>query len=258
MNKQECDVLRTLLTEPFVNQRILAETAGHSLGVINRSVKNLTEAGYLNANMQPTKQAKQLCRQRAPKNAVILAAGFGMRMVPINLETPKALLEVNGEPLIKRTIRQLHDVGITEIYIVVGFMKEQFEYLIDEYGVELIVNPYYASKNNIWSLKLALDKLSNSYIIPCDIWCAKNPFRRCELSSWYMASDASDSDSNIKVNRGGELVTVPKSKGGNAMIGISYLLEKDCTVLRDRIGLLCQDDSGEGSTRFRHRGDKYL
>ena len=40
MNKQECDVLRTLLTEPFVNQRILAETAGHSLGVINRSVKS--------------------------------------------------------------------------------------------------------------------------------------------------------------------------------------------------------------------------
>ncbi len=247
MNKQECDVLRTLLTEPFVNQRILAETAGHSLGVINRSIKNLTEAGYLNANMQPTKQAKQLCRQRAPKNAVILAAGFGMRMVPINLETPKALLEVNGEPLIKRTIRQLHDVGITEIYIVVGFMKEQFEYLIDEYGVELIVNPYYASKNNIWSLKLALDKLSNSYIIPCDIWCAKNPFRRCELSSWYMASDASDSDSNVRVNRGGELVTVPKSKGGNAMVGISYLLEKDCTVLRDRIGLLCQDERNHGN-----------
>lgn len=246
MNKQECDVLRTLLTEPFVNQRILAENAGHSLGVINRSVKNLTENGYLNENMQPTEQAKQICRQRAPKNAVILAAGFGMRMVPINSETPKALLEVNGEPLIERTLRQLHESGITEIYVVVGFMKEQFEYLIDEYGVELIVNPCYASKNNIWSLKLALDKLSNSYIIPCDIWCAKNPFWRCELNSWYMVSDAADSDSNIRVNRGGELAAVPKNKGGNAMVGISYLLKKDCENLRNRIGLLCQDERNHG------------
>lgn len=242
MNKQECDVLRALFAKPFINQRILAETAGHSLGIINRSIKNLTETGYLDENMQPTKQAKQICRQRAPRNAVILAAGFGMRMIPINLETPKALLEVNGEPLIERTIRQLHDAGITEIYVVVGFMKEQFEYLIDEFGVELVVNPQYAAKNNIWSLRLVLDKLSNSYIIPCDIWCAQNPFIRYEMNSWYMVSDRMDNDSSVRVNRSMELVTVPGNGSGNTMIGIAYLLEEECEILRKRIELMCRNE----------------
>lgn len=242
MNRQECDVLRALFAKSFINQRILAETAGHSLGIINRSIKSLMEAGYLDENMQPTESAKQICRQRAPRNAVILAAGFGMRMIPINLETPKALLEVNGEPLIERTIRQLHDAGITEIYVVVGFMKEQFEYLIDEFGVELVVNPQYAAKNNIWSLRLVLDRLSNSYIIPCDIWCAQNPFSRYEMNSWYMVSDRMDNDSSVRVNRSMELVTVSGNGSGNTMIGIAYLLEEECEILRKRIELMCRNE----------------
>lgn len=96
-----------------------------------------------------------------------------MRMVPINMEIPKALLEVKGEPLIERIIKQLHEVGISEIHVVVGFMKEKFEYLIDEYGVDLIVNPEYAVKNNMHTLKRAMQYFSNTYIIPCDIWCKK-------------------------------------------------------------------------------------
>lgn len=75
--------------------------------------------------------------------------------------TPKGLLEVNGEPLIERAIRQLQEVGIREIYVVVGFLKERYEYLIDEFGVELIVNPDYVGKNNLYSLKLALPHLAN-------------------------------------------------------------------------------------------------
>ena len=58
---------------------------------------------------------------------MILAAGYGMRMVPINVEVPKGLLEIKGEPLIERLICQLHEVGVSEIDIVVGFMKEQYE-----------------------------------------------------------------------------------------------------------------------------------
>lgn len=86
-------------------------------------------------------------KQRTPQRAVILAAGFGMRMVPINTEMPKGLLEVNGEALIERIIKQLHEVGIIEIYVVAGFMKEKYEYLIDEYDVELVVNADYVAKN---------------------------------------------------------------------------------------------------------------
>ena len=93
-----------------------------------------------------THKSRKILQQNKPQNAVILAAGFGMRMVPINTEVPKGLIEINGEPLIERLIKQLHEVGIENIYIVVGFLKEQYEYLIDKYSVRLIVNPDYVHK----------------------------------------------------------------------------------------------------------------
>ena len=143
MNNSKQDILNNLIKEPFINQRILAAQTGHSLGIVNRSIKELISEGYLDEEIRPTEKTLREAKEKAPKNAIILAAGFGMRMVPINTETPKGLLEIKGERLIERTIRQLHEVGITEIYVVVGFMKEQYEYLIDEYGVELIVAPDY-------------------------------------------------------------------------------------------------------------------
>ena len=164
MNKQESDVLNALLLEPFINKRILAEVSGHSLGVVNRSLKELIKMDYLDDSIRPTMKAITEFKEKTPQRAIILAAGFGMRMVPINTEMPKGLLEVNGEPLIERIIKQLHEVGIKEIYVVVGFMKEKYEYLIDEYGVELVVNSEYASKNNLHSLILVKEHLENSYI----------------------------------------------------------------------------------------------
>lgn len=233
MNKRESDILNTLLLEPFINQRILSEVSGHSLGVVNRSLKNLIKEGYVDEHIHPTEKAKLKIKTSSPKNAIILAAGFGMRMVPINTQTPKALMEVNGEPLIERTIEQLHEVGVKSIYVVVGYMKEQFEYLIDEYGVELIVNEEYAEKNNLHSLHLAASHLSNTYIIPCDIWCDRNPFHRNELYSWYMVSDLVDNESTVRVNRKMELVT--SNQGGNQMVGIAYLVEEQSRIVRERL-----------------------
>ena len=233
MNKQESDILNTLLLEPFVNQRILSEVSGHSLGVVNRSLKNLIKEGYVDEHIRPTEKAKLKIKTNSPQNAIILAAGFGMRMVPINTQTPKALMEVNGETLIERTIEQLHEVGVKNIYVVVGYMKEQFEYLIDEYGVELIVNEEYAEKNNLHSLHLASSHLSNTYIIPCDIWCDRNPFHRNELYSWYMVSDLVDNESTVRVNRKMELVT--SNQGGNQMVGIAYLVEEQSRIVRERL-----------------------
>ena len=100
MNKQESDILKTLITEPFINQRILSEESGHSLGVVNRSIKELIKTGYLDEEVQLTQKATDEFKMNAPKRAIILAAGFGMRMVPINTEVSKGLLEVNGETLI--------------------------------------------------------------------------------------------------------------------------------------------------------------
>ena len=153
MNKKEFDILRIIKQEKNVSQRKIAEITGYSLGTVNASIKKMIEKRYIYTDMKLTELAKKYIKEESPKNAIILAAGFGMRMVPINLERPKGLLEVNGETLIERIIKQLRDVGIKDIYIVVGFMKEAYEYLIDEYKVKLIINNEYVNKNNLHSLK---------------------------------------------------------------------------------------------------------
>lgn len=235
LNTQEKDILCAIYQKTYLNQRVIAEYSGHSLGIVNKSIKSLIENGYLDNDIRLTDKAKMLFKNNRPRNAIILAAGFGMRMVPINTQTPKALIEIDGETLIERIIKQLHEVGIKNIYIVVGFMKEQFEYLIDEYDVELIVNEKYTSKNNLHSLYLASDYLANSYIIPCDIWTDRNPFSKHELYSWYMVTDLVDDESDVRVNRKRELVMVSNGKGGNSMIGISYLTKKEADIVRQRL-----------------------
>lgn len=243
MKKQELDILNSLYMEPFINQRILAEMSGHSLGVVNRSIKELMKNGYLDEHAQLTSKARDEFKAKKPKNAIILAAGFGMRMVPINMTTPKALLEVNGEKLIDRLITQLQEVGITDITVVVGFMKDGFEYLIDEFGVKLVYNESYAAKNNISSLALAADKIDNTYIVPCDIWCDRNPFHRHELYSWYMVSDLVDEVSDVRVNRKMELVKVGAKDGGNGMIGISYLTGDEADTVQRKTAEMAADSS---------------
>ena len=90
-------------------------------------------------------------------------------MVPINTEVPKGLIEVNGETLIERIIKHLHEVNINEIYVVVGYLKDQFEHLTIEYpGVKLIENPYYNIYNNISSLYMARDYIENAIILDGD------------------------------------------------------------------------------------------
>ena len=245
MNKQESDILKTIFTEPFTNQRALAESSGHSLGVVNRSLKKLIRSGYLTSDVRPTNKAVKEYEEKAPRNAIILAAGFGMRMVPINLTTPKALLEVNGEPLIERIIKQLYEIGVKDITVVIGFMKESFDYLIDKYGVDLVINQEYSVKNNLSSLALVTNRISNTYIIPSDIWCNRNPFNSHELYSWYMVSDIANNESEVRVNRKMELVRVPKHVAGNAMVGITYLLEEDAKTIRENIrkaSMSCKHD----------------
>lgn len=238
MNIQQCDILLNLKKSPFVNQRSLSEQTGYSLGAVNQSLKALIADGCLSSELNLTDKAVSKIHDSSPKNAIILAAGFGMRMVPINRETPKAFVEVNGEPLIERLIRQLHDVGIYDIKIVVGFMKESFEYLIDEFGVELIVNTEYSLKNNLHSLALTSENISNTYIVPCDIWCKENPFRTAELYSWYMVTNTADSASDVRINRKMELVKADLNSCGNAMIGIAYLSRHDASQIRNSINCM--------------------
>ncbi len=239
MNIQELSILSILLENKFTTQRDMSKLSGYSLGVVNRSLKTLLDDRYIDNNFVPTAKAFDEFESKKVKSAVILAAGFGMRMVPINTETPKGLLEIKGEVLIERTIRQLHKAGINKIFVVVGFMKEKYEYLIDKFGVKLIVNPDYATKNNLYSVKCAEKYIENSYIIPCDIYCKENPYHTYEPYSWYMINNQTSVDSTFRVNRKQQIV--PTQNGGNTMIGISYIGADTADVLKQNINLLCQD-----------------
>lgn len=245
MNRQEQDILNILAGGTFSGQRELAEESGYSLGVVNRCLRSLTETGYIRADGTLTQNGQALLAENRPRRAVILAAGFGMRMVPINTETPKGLLQVHGERLIDRLIRQLHQAGIRDIRVVVGFLKEQYEYLIDEFGVELVVNPDYARKNNLHSVDRVRSALSDCYVVPCDLYCTENPFRTHEFYSWYMVSEAPAPDSTVRVNR--KQALIPVSENGNRMIGICYLTADDGRKVSEKVHALCLDSRMDGA-----------
>lgn len=241
MNIYESKLLNKILHDGFSNQRQLSDEAGFSLGLINKSLQSLKDSGLITSDYQLTKNAFSLINRSHPKNAIILAAGYGLRMVPINMDCPKGLLTVDGEHLIDRLIKQLKEKQINDITVVVGFMKEKYEYLIDTFGVKLVYNKDYATKNNLHSLNCAVNQISNTYIIPCDIWCAKNPFSDTEFYSWYMLNELIDSNSTVRVTRNLSIENIKKDQSGNKMIGISYISENDSKQLKDNIKKLCKD-----------------
>ena len=101
-------------------------------------------------------------------NAIIMAAGSSSRFAPLSFEKHKAMTVVRGEVLIERQIQQLKAVGIPEIIIVTGYKAEQFEYLVHKYGVNLIHNPDYLTRNNNSSIWAVRNMLKNSYICSAD------------------------------------------------------------------------------------------
>ena len=120
-------------------------------------------------------------------NAVVLAAGNSTRFAPLSFEMPKGLIEVKGEILIERQIRQLKDAGIDNIVIVTGYMQERYSYLKQKYNVKQIFNTEYRHKNNISSIWAAKEYIKNTYVCCSDNYFVINPFEYDVEEAYYSA-----------------------------------------------------------------------
>ncbi len=119
------------------------------------------------------------------RNAVIMAAGTSSRFVPLSSEIPKGLLEVRGEVLIERQIRQLREAGISDITVVVGYKADKFVYLKEKYGVTLVLNEDFERYNNTSSVIRVLDRLGDTYVCSSDNYFPHNVFDEDPVQSYY-------------------------------------------------------------------------
>ena len=156
------------------------------LATVNSAYREAVANGWLEDGRVTVKGMAAL-RPYAVDNAVILAAGLSSRFAPVSYERPKGLLRVRGEVLIERQIEQLKAVGIDKIVVVVGYKKEQFFYLEEKYGVRIVVNREYASRNNNSSLMLVREILGNTYICSSDNYFEENPFEQYVWKAYYAA-----------------------------------------------------------------------
>ncbi|HBT94819.1 MAG TPA: MarR family transcriptional regulator [Coriobacteriia bacterium] len=186
LGEPEFIILKTLLTGGAVNQRELAVQAKLSLGSVNASLKTLRDKRFLDG-MSITDEGISALGHHKVDNAIIMAAGMSTRFAPLSYERPKGTLTVRGEVLIERIIRQLQEAGITDITIVIGYMKEQYLYLEDKFNVSLVVSNWYKERNNHSSLYLVREKLANTYIVTSDNYFVENPFESHVYQSYYSA-----------------------------------------------------------------------
>ena len=121
------------------------------------------------------------------RNAIIMAAGTASRFIPLSVECPKGLLDVKGEVLIERQIRQLKEAGIDDVTVIVGYKDEMFKYLATKYGVDIVNNEDYYRYNNTSSIIKVVDRLSNTFICSSDNYFSKNVFLEESAQSYYSA-----------------------------------------------------------------------
>ncbi len=224
LTKNEFLVLREIVLHPGCAQRKVVGATGLSLGSVNNATKSLAAAGLI-ANGEPTEAGAAALKPYRAENAVILAAGLSSRFAPISYEKPKGLLKVRGEVLIERQIEQLLSAGITDITVVVGYKKEYFFYLEDKFGVSIVVNPDYASRNNNSSIKRVEDRLGNTYICSSDDYFTENPFEPYVWKAYYAVEYAEGSTAEWCVQTGPhDRITNVTIGGENAwyMIGHVY------------------------------------
>ncbi len=176
------------------------------------------------------------------KKAIIMAAGLGNRMKLVTLRTPKPLVKVNGIRMIDTVIQALHENGIYEIYIVVGYLKEQFKILTDEYkGITLIENPYYKECNNISSLYVARDYIEESMILDGDqiIYNSDVLAPEFEKSGYNSVWTDIETDEWLQTVENGVVVSCSRTggKGGWQLYSVSRWTKADGIKLRKHLEL---------------------
>ena len=232
LTRKQFDILEALATnQGMLTQRDLEKLTGHSLGTINRVMKELTEQGLV-SDGTITNAGDSVLEPYRAKRAVFIAAGFGSRMVPITFNTPKPLVRVHGVRIIDHLIDACLATGISEIYIVRGYLAEQFDQLLYKYPmIHFLENPSYNEANNISSALVARYMLSNAYVFEADLLIS-NPtiIKKYHYTSDFLGikKDRSD-DWCFRVKNGTITEEMVGGEGNDIwqMVGISYWNEAD-------------------------------
>lgn len=178
------------------------------------------------------------------KNAIILAAGMGIRLQPITCGIPKCLVSVHDIPIIENQIQVLHKLGVKNIYVISGYMQNKLAYLADKYqNVEIRYNDKFSISNNIYSLYLAIDALGDTFILDGDVYIddqcieiMKGALQITETSLLFTVGKYSSQQEWIPLLNEDEYVNeiCMTNRPGfyRMMSGISFWNEVDSVILR--------------------------
>lgn len=225
MTRNEFMTLCAIKDNPGITQREIAELVGLSLGTINSAYKMLIAKGLIK-DKGITQRGMDALEPHKVDNAIIMAAGLSSRFAPISYEKPKGVLRVRGEILVERQIEQLLEAGITDITVVVGYKKEEFFYLADKYGVDIVVNALYSERNNYYTLWLVRERLGNTFICSSDDYFTENVFEPYVYSAYYAAAFSSEPSNEYFLSTGArdQIIDVitDASTSGWYMLGHAY------------------------------------
>lgn len=238
LSRKEFVILEALVeAKEFLSQRKLKEVTPYSLSTINRKLKDLTEKGYVEEGEITATGISALEPYRV-KRAVFIAAGFGSRLVPITLNTPKPLVRVNGKRIIDGLLDAVLAAGIEEIIIVRGYLADQFDQLLYKYPmIKFFENPIYNEANNISSVMCARYMLCNAYVFEADLLIS-NPkiIKNYHYTSNFLGIKKERSDDWCFTVKEG--IIAEQKVGGldcYQMVGISYWCDADGRKLSDHI-----------------------
>ena len=213
-----------------LSQREISKLSKLSLGTVNKTILLLLSKKYIDEQNMITEKGLKALEPYKVKRAIFLAAGFGSRMVPITLNTPKPLVLVNGKKIIETLLDAVIKAQIPEIIIVTGYLKDQFEILLKKYpNVKLVYNDKYNEMNNISSAYAVKDYFQNSYVLESDlVLYNQDIIRKYEYRSNFLGKKVDVTDDWCLETKNG-VITKEKQGGYNCyqMYGISYYDEKD-------------------------------